>query len=139
MNVHTRRILSKLAPDPVRASEETINALQIVVDAKLPGDYIQFLHFSNGVEGPLGASNYINLWPAEEILQSTRDSGAMKYAPGLLLIGSNGGNAADGIDLRNETAGTDTYVEMDFTSLDWEEVFSRFSSFDDLIGQLTRT
>jgi hypothetical protein len=63
----------------------------------LPIDYLAFLRRHNGGEGCLG-ENYIILWRAEELIQFNRDYEVETYAPGIFLIGSNGGGEGYGFD-----------------------------------------
>lgn len=136
MNEQTRRILSELPHIHPGASEEAIKSLQESVTIDLPVSYIQFLRYSNGIEGPIGSKHYLQLWPAKEVVQETIGYGGVKYAPGLLMIGSNGGNVVYGLDLREANPVGGAFVEMDFIGLDWEDVFYRTKTFDAFIQYL---
>jgi len=63
----------------------------------LPSDYLDFLRQYDGGEGFIG-DNYIVLWKAEELADFNREYGVEKYAPGVLLFGSDGGGEGYGFD-----------------------------------------
>jgi hypothetical protein len=63
----------------------------------LPSDYLDFLQQHNGGEGFIG-DNYIIFWRAEELADFNREYEIAKYAPGILLFGSDGGGEGYGFD-----------------------------------------
>ena len=66
----------------------------------LPDDYVDFLR-ARADEGPtLEAGEYVDLWAAGEVLSLNDAYKTADFALGLLLIGTNGANAAFGIDGR---------------------------------------
>jgi hypothetical protein len=114
--------LRKLYPDlklNTGANEAQINTLtQETPD--IPAEYCDFLAQSNGALGFIGKS-YIQLWSIDEIFQSNDGYKAKELFPGLLLIGTNGGQEAYVIDLRSESKAR--YGMIPFIT----------SGFDDLI------
>ena len=56
---------------------------------------------SNGFHGEIGNS-YIDIWPLNKLKEINNEYCVGEFAPGLLLIGSDGGGMAYGYDLRNE-------------------------------------
>jgi len=84
---------------------------------KLPEDYVSFLRLGNGGEGFIGLSSYTILWKLEELQQFNEEYEVSKYAPGLFLIGSNGGGEAFAFDTRD--AGL-AVVQVPFVGMDIE-------------------
>lgn len=70
--------------------------------ANLPRDYLDFLRQHNGGEGFIG-DNYIVFWKAEELADFNREYEVEKYAPGILLFGSDGGGEGYGFDTKSDT------------------------------------
>jgi hypothetical protein len=66
----------------------------------LPEEYVQFLKRTNGGQGFLGEGAYVDFWPLEEILRNNSECQAGEFAPGFLLIGSDGGGEAYAFDTR---------------------------------------
>jgi SMI1 / KNR4 family (SUKH-1) len=97
--------------------------------ATLPAEYAQFLKLTNGGEGFIGKSAYLLLWSIEELASTNWSYEVQKYAPGLLLFGSDGGGEAYGFDIRNPQA---PIVQVPFVGMDWSlarpmgETFSSF-------------
>lgn len=84
------------APAAPSVVEELTSRLGIA----LPADYLDFLRQHNGGEGFIGA-NYIVFWKAEELMDFNREYEVEKYAPGILLFGSDGGGEAYGFDVQS--------------------------------------
>ena len=63
---------------------------------QFPEDYRAFLKESNGVEGFVCSSAYLVLWPVQEIAQLNAAYATTEFAPGLVLLGTNGGNIGYG-------------------------------------------
>ena len=57
---------------------------------RLPKDYKAFLSISNGLEDFIGDA-YFRLYRVEELQQVNLDYNTQESAPGLFMIGSNGG------------------------------------------------
>jgi hypothetical protein len=83
----------------VAASAEAIARAARSLGLQLPHDYECFLRFANGGEGFIG-DHYAILWSAEELAQLNRDYEVQRYAPGLLIFGTNGGGEAFAFDTR---------------------------------------
>lgn len=94
------------------ASKETISAVQAILAISLPEQYLDFLRLSNGADGFVGVS-YLTLWALEELEQFNREYQVTEFAPGLLLIGSNGGGEAYAIDLQNNIFGMVPFIGME--------------------------
>ena len=74
---------------------------------------MEFLRKSNGAEGFLG-QNYLQLWKAEELKECNDGYEVQRFAPALLLIGSDGGGEAYGFDVRGNPW---KVVQVPFTDL----------------------
>ena len=61
--------MTKNPPGALSAIEEVVSRLPIT----LPADYLDFMRQSNGVEGPIGQSNYLVVWPIERVLQANEN------------------------------------------------------------------
>jgi hypothetical protein len=66
----------------------------------LPEQYKAFMINRDGGEGFVG-NQYLVLWRAGELIDLNRDYESDRYAPGLMLFGSNGGGEAFAFDLRD--------------------------------------
>ncbi len=85
--------------DPPAASD-VVERLSSKLNAALPADYLDFLRQHNGGEGFIN-DDYIIFWKAEELADFNREYEVEKYAPGVLLFGSNGGGEAYGFDTQS--------------------------------------
>ncbi|MEM6434654.1 MAG: SMI1/KNR4 family protein [Cyanobacteria bacterium P01_D01_bin.115] len=93
------RILRQCDLNPP-SSKATIEAVEEEVGIKFPHEYVDFLLHGNGGEGAVGDENYIRLWKVEEIPDLNREYQVDTYAPGFLIIGSDGGGEAIAFDFR---------------------------------------
>lgn len=80
------------------ASKDDIKLFEKLSGFILPADYVDFLRKSNGGEGFIGENAYLILWPVEQLLEMNSAYQTQEYAPGLLLIGSDGGGEAIAFD-----------------------------------------
>ncbi|WP_083270865.1 SMI1/KNR4 family protein [Bacillus marinisedimentorum] len=100
---------------------------------KFPDDYFHFMLKTNGGEGCIGENSYLRLWKIEELIESNEDYSVEEFAPGLIIVGSNGGGTAYGFDFRN---GKPMLVEVDFIGLDIESPFFNTDNFWEFIEYL---
>lgn len=84
------------------ASNNLIKEVQNQLGVILPAEYIEFVIDSNGAEGPIGSSEYLQLWPIQELASLNEEYKVQTFAPGLLLFGSSGGGMAYAFDRRVE-------------------------------------
>lgn len=82
------------------ADPGVVEALSSSLKVAIPLDYLDFLRQHNGGEGFIG-DNYIIFWKAEELADLNREYEVDKYAPGLVLFGSDGGGDGYGFDTRS--------------------------------------
>jgi hypothetical protein len=81
---------------PVTDAE--IDIFQLRSGLQLTNGYIDFLKAANGGEGFIGKHSYLILWKLEQIRDFNVAYEVHEYAPGLLLIGSDGGGEAFAFD-----------------------------------------
>jgi hypothetical protein len=94
-----RSLLSEFRTRSTTSSTDVRDAEQ-ALDRPLPSDYRQFLlQETNGGEGFIG-QNYVVLWKAEELSHYNHDYESHKYAPELILFGSNGAGEGFAFDTR---------------------------------------
>ncbi|TAA72669.1 SMI1/KNR4 family protein [Planococcus salinarum] len=101
---------------------------------QFPKEYVKFLLHSNGGEGPIG-DNYLQLWKVEELIEDNEGYSVEEFAPGLLIIGSDGGDTAYCMDTRSKEM---PFVSMPFIGMDLEEVElcgSTFTKFLDFLNK----
>ncbi|OBQ67168.1 SMI1/KNR4 family protein [Mesorhizobium loti] len=79
------------------AEASLVDGLSARLGVALPKDYTDFLKEHNGGEGFIGDS-YIVFFKAEELVQFNIEYEVEKYAPGILLFGSNGAGEGYGFD-----------------------------------------
>ena len=83
------------------AGEEEIARLRGATPIVLPQHYLDFLRMSNGGEGEI-RGRYVSLWQAEEVMSLNEAYGILRYLPGALAIGTDGGDYAYIFDGRRE-------------------------------------
>jgi len=82
------------------ADLDFVEGLSLRLGVVLPSDYLDFLRQHDGGEGFIG-DNYIVFWKAEELADFNREYEVEKYAPDILLFGSDGGGEAYGFDIQS--------------------------------------
>ncbi|HUW28640.1 MAG TPA: SMI1/KNR4 family protein [Sulfuriferula sp.] len=100
------------------ASEATL--MQLRSADRLPKDYVDFLRKSNGAEGFVGNS-YLILFAAEAIEPINQAAAVDRFAPGLIIFGSDGGGKSYAFDTRQEEVTIVEFFDMDIG--DEEPVF----------------
>lgn len=100
------------------ASNAALKQLSSV--GRLPKDYVDFLLQSNGAEGFVGNS-YLILFPVEAIEPINQAAAVDKFAPGLIIFGSDGGGKSYAFDTRPEEVTIVEFFDMDIG--DEEAVF----------------
>jgi len=98
-----------------------------------PSQYRRFMADQDGGEGFVGES-YLVLWRASELVVFNREYEADKYAPGLLLFGSNGGGEAFAFDARDNQAMKIVIVPVICMSL--EDALLVADTFDNFLSKL---
>jgi hypothetical protein len=86
----------------------------------LPDDYLSFLSFSNGGEGPLSIDPFwLVLHDAAFVAKTMRNGTFAEFFPGLIVIGSSGAGEAIAFDVRQGIVGG--IVCFDMTNIDLAE------------------
>lgn len=78
-------------------------------------------------EGMVGENNYLSLWEKNEIEELNNSYETQEFLSNILLIGSDGGDTAYGIDVNGK------YIEVPFIGMDDEEVEIVADDFDGFI------
>lgn len=78
-------------------------------------------------EGMVGVNNYLSLWAKNEIEELNNSYETQEFLSNVLLIGSDGGDTAYGIDVNGK------YIEVPFIGMDDEEVEIVADDFDGFI------
>lgn len=107
------------------ASPDEIREASDVFCVNFPNDYVAFLRTSNGGEGMIG-DTYLIFWQAAELHEMNASYQVTDYAPGLLLIGSDGGGEAIAFDTRTEPW---PVVKVPFVGMDLASVEIAAPSF----------
>jgi hypothetical protein len=118
---------------PCGASQAEISALQQWAVVELPRPYIGLLRRSNGVEGFVSGESYLILYAADQIPALNKASGVNQFAPGLLLIGSDGSDTGYAFDTRHQPM---PVVEVPFVGMALHQVRRVGSDFEDFLMRL---
>ena len=78
-------------------------------------------------EGLVGENNYLSLWAKNEIEELNNSYETQEFLSNVLLIGSDGGDTAYGINVNGK------YIEVPFIGMDDEEVEIVADDFDGFI------
>ncbi len=99
---------------------------------ELPLHYRSFLMQANGCEGML-AGGYVALWSAFDLAPRNEGYCVNEFAPGLLLIGSDGGDTAYALDLRKKWA---PVVALPFIPMEYELIEFLGANVGDLLKSI---
>lgn len=86
-----------------------------------------FLKQTVSGEGMVGDNNYLLLWEKKEIEELNNDYETQEFLSDVLLIGSDGGDIAYGIDVNGR------YIEVPFIGMADEEVKIIADDFDSFV------
>ena len=114
------------------ASEIAIAEAEEQFGLKLPAEYVQFLKLTDGGEGFIGGQ-YAILLAVEELHSTNQDCEFMKYMPGFLGFGSNGGGEAYGFDTRDPLR---PVVQVPFIGAAWKDASPLGESFNSFLEKL---
>ena len=107
---------------------EQIRRFETEHKLQLPLYYISFLQEVNGLTGFI-CESYVNLWALQELHSNNVGYEALEYAPNIVLIGSDGGGNAYGIDFDSDYA----IVELPFVGMSRENAEIIADSIESLI------
>ena len=100
-----KQLLEKLTNNFDTVSPATPSAIETAekfFNLKLPTDYVQFLQFTNGLEGETTDSHLV-LWSAEELVELNQAYHVKEFVSNIILIGSDGAEDAFAFDTTNMT------------------------------------
>ncbi|APM37709.1 SMI1/KNR4 family protein [Clostridium kluyveri] len=135
MNESIKQYLSKMN---LNASTTTadIEHTEQILSVQFPSDYRLFIEEFNGAEGEIGPNAYVAFWSLEDIVELNEAYEVNEFAPGLILIGSDGGDIAYAFDNRYDSK---PIVEVPFIGMDLEEVKACANTFEEFLGYLYKS
>ena len=119
--------LTGLPPRP-GAAPDIIDSIEKALSVKLPADYRAFLIESDGLEGFVG-EHYLVLFGAGKIVHLNEIAETSEFAPGLVLIGGDGGGEGYGILGRQ-------YVRVELIGMSLETVEFMGRTLVDLVRRV---
>jgi hypothetical protein len=106
-------------PEP--AAPQALAALQSQSPMPLPDLYLQLLATTNGPECELGiAPGWLQLWPAEKVVEYNRAYQVATYHPGYFAFGSSGGGEMFALSIAH--GGESPVYDIPFDSIDSQDV-----------------
>lgn len=90
--------------------------------------YENYLRQTLSGEGMVGDNSYLLLWEKSEIEELNDMYETHEFLSDVILIGSDGGDMAYGIDIKGR------YIEVPFIGMDDEEIKVIGNNFDDFIS-----
>jgi hypothetical protein len=115
------------------ATDRMIAESEKQLGAHLPPEYVDFLRVTNGGEGFIGDNAYAMFWNVEDLASLNGSYEVLKYAPGLLIVGSDGGGEAYGFDTR--AAGWPV-VRVPFVGMNWSAAEPMGKTFNEFLRRL---
>ena len=100
---------------------------------ELPQSYLDLLRTTNGVEGWLSKDAYLLLWPAEQVPDLNDAYSVAEFAPGLLLIGSDGADTGFALDTRRRPMSVQS---VPLVGMSLAEAKTAGSDFENFLRQL---
>jgi len=107
--------LTGLSPRRGAASEEVGRAEQ-ALGVRFPGDYRLFLSASDGLEGGIGGDKYLMLFRIEDIAEINVAAATSEFAPGFVIIGSDGGGTSYGFRWHGRTPEYGRVTDMELSN-----------------------
>lgn len=117
---------------------EQVRSLSVIKLYSHPPSYEDFLRCSNGLEGFIDNNAYIRLWSAEDLIKNNQGYATAEFVPGLFLIGSDGGDEAFALDIREGSVTYGYFVSIPFIVMDWRDAHILGATFVDFINALTK-
>ena len=114
------------------AESSVVDGLPARLGVELPKDYTDFLKQHNGGEGFINDS-YMIFFKAEELVDFNREYEVEKYAPGILLFGSNGGGEGYGFDTQDPDM---SIVRVPFVGMNRKLALKTARNIADLFSRL---
>jgi len=127
----TSRFLEEFDSRP-GATDEQIALAEAELGTELPAGYVEFLKNRNGGEGVIGEA-YAMLWEISELASLNLSYQSNKWAPGLIIFGSDGGGEAFGFDTRDPSW---PIVMIPFIGMLWEHARPLGDTFSQFVESL---
>ena len=89
--------------------------------------FYKFFEQTISGEGMVGENNYLMLWNKDDIEELNNDYEVQEFLTDIILIGSDGGDMAYGINVDGK------YIEVPFIGMDDDEVIIIAENFDEFI------
>jgi cell wall assembly regulator SMI1 len=125
------RLLAAIDSNPP-ATAEAVSEAEAALGRPLPTHYRRFLLEADGCEGGLG-DGYVALWHVDDLAELNAAYAVDEFAPGLLLVGSDGGDTAYALDLNREHA---PVVALPFVPMDYQLVEDMGVTIGDLLAAI---
>lgn len=135
MNESIKKYLSKMNLNSSITMSDLEHTEQ-VLNVQFPSDYKLFIEEFNGAEGEIGPNAYVIFWSLEDIVELNEAYGVNEFAPGLILIGSDGGDTAYAFDNRYASK---PIVEVPFLGMDLDEVKICANIFEEFLEYLYKS
>jgi hypothetical protein len=116
------------------ATPEAILNLVSSLGFQPPEEYLEFLRYTNGAEGPIGDERYLVIWPVEEVAPLNEGYAVSEFAPGLFLFGGDGADTGYGFDTR--VSGVPV-VETPLIGMSRDELQPRARTFFEFLDALS--
>ncbi|EQB90152.1 hypothetical protein J2Z44_001710 [Clostridium punense] len=107
-----------------------------ILNIQFPMNYKEFIKEFNGAEGEIGPNKYVVFWSLEDIVELNEAYEVNEFAPGLILIGSDGADTAYAFDNRYNSK---PIVEVPFIGMDLEEVKVCTDTFEEFLEYLYKS
>ncbi|APC40571.1 SMI1/KNR4 family protein [Clostridium estertheticum] len=124
MDESTKKYLTKINLNS-STTREVLQRTEQGLNIEFPLDYRLFIEEFNGAEGEIGPNSYVVFWSLIDIIELNEACGVNEFAPGLVLIGSDGG-AAYAFDNRDDSK---AIVEVPFIGMELDEVKTCANTF----------
>ena len=131
-------IIIEILKEMDREEPATIQMIEKVEkewNINLPNEYKQLLLFSNGVEGPIGKTGYLSIWPINELVELNQEYAVDEFLPGIKYFGSDGADIAYGFKFyESETL----VIEIPFDSIEENDAKKYSNSLFEFIIEKTK-
>ena len=85
------------------APKEMLDKLGNKLGVRLPGDYVNFMTYTNGATGFVGQNSFLQVWSVEEVVQLNGDMNDIQEEhPEWLFFAGMGGASWYAFDIRRE-------------------------------------
>ena len=117
------------------ASEPAIHTAEQQLGQPLPQDYKDILLQSDGLEGFIRDDIYLSLWSASDLASLNDAYAVSEFAPGLTLVGTDGGDTAYGF---RTDRGRLEYLAVPLVGMNPNAISVMGKTFVDLLERLVQ-